>query len=162
MTRFTYLDAERAFHDWGCNCGPAALAAICELTLDEVRPHVPGFAERRYTNAPMMMFALRSLGRRFAKARAQWPRFGLVRVQWEGPWTQPGVPIAARYRYTHWIGTKLGHESRGVFDVNCMANETGWVDYEAWCAEVAPLLAAGYPRASGAWHVTHGLEVATS
>ena len=39
--RFTLSDAERAYDDWGCNCGPAALAAICGMTLVPV-----------YTNAP--------------------------------------------------------------------------------------------------------------
>ena len=32
-TRFTLADVEGANATWGCNCGPAALAAICGLTL---------------------------------------------------------------------------------------------------------------------------------
>jgi hypothetical protein len=32
MTRFTAADVERAHAEWRCSCGPAALAAICDLT----------------------------------------------------------------------------------------------------------------------------------
>ena len=35
--RFTADDAHRAHREWGANCGPTAIAAICRLTLDEVR-----------------------------------------------------------------------------------------------------------------------------
>src|SRR3546814_16523884 len=62
-----------------------------------------------------------------------WPEFGLVRVQWEGPWTAPGVPMAARYRQTHWIGTMLrADRQRGYWGVNCLAHGGGWVSLCAW------------------------------
>lgn len=35
MIRFTAADLERAHAEWSCSCGPAALAAICGLTLDD-------------------------------------------------------------------------------------------------------------------------------
>jgi hypothetical protein len=31
--RFTAVDAERASDEWGCNCGPSALAAITGRSL---------------------------------------------------------------------------------------------------------------------------------
>jgi len=157
---FTIEDAERAHDEWGANCGPGALAAIAGMTLEEVRPHIPGFDEKRYTNPTMMFSALRSIGKTWRKIGAVWPAYGLVRVQWEGPWTNPGVPMAARYRYTHWIGAQVGGTSIGVFDINCMNNGTGWCSRDDWENSIVPYLTKQYPRATGKWHITHGIEVA--
>ena len=157
--RFTPEQAERAYNDWGCNCGPTALAAIMGMTLDDVRPLIPGFDAKHYTNPTMMNEALRSIGRPWAKIGAIWPKYGLVRVQWEGPWTNPGVPMRARYRYTHWIGAEIGRASIGVFDCNALGNGTGWSDLKDWAAIIVPHLTGGYPRASGAYHLTHALQI---
>lgn len=170
--RFTLSDLERASDAWGANCGPAALAAICGLTLDEVRPHLQGFDEKRYTNPTMMFAALNSIGRSWQRIRtsqlsgaaAHMPRWGLCRIQWEGPWTGPGVPMRARYRHTHWIGAakRTSDASIGVFDVNSVAHtpdNTGWSSLEAWADIIVPWIVADIPRATGGWHVTHAIEV---
>lgn len=161
MTRFTLADADRASDEWGANCGPGALAAIMDMTLDEIKPvmFAVGFEARRYTNPSMMNAALRMIGRPWRKIGASWPDYGLVRVQWEGPWTQPGAPMAARYRYTHWVGSFQGRSACGVFDINCMNNGTGWCSLDDWSRVIAPFLAANHPRATGGWRVTHGIEV---
>ena len=130
------------------------------MTLDEVRPHLVGFDAKRYTNPTMMYDALHTIGRPWLKVGARWPNYGLARVQWEGPWTKPGAPMRARYRYTHWIGgwftTERGY---GVFDINCINNGTGWVTRQEWKDYVVPALTYHYPRASGDWHITHGIEI---
>lgn len=160
LPRFNLADAERAFEEWGCNCGPSALAAIMGMTLDEVRPHIPGFDAKRYTNPTMMEAALRSIGRPWRKIGTQWPEFGLVRIQWEGPWTLPGVPIAARYRFTHWVGGwNTPDRGYGVFDINTINNGSGWTAKQAWETVCVPYITQHVPRATGAWHVTHGIEV---
>lgn len=159
-TRFTAEDAERAHNTWGCNCGPGALAAIMGMTLDEVRPHIPEFDAKHYTNPSMMNAALRSIGRPWRKIGAVWPHYGLARIQWEGPWTGPGVPMAARYRYTHWVGSKITQDFRtGVFDINCIANGSGWTAFEHWERVIVPHLTEGHKRATGKWHLTHAIEV---
>jgi hypothetical protein len=170
-TRFSYEDAERAHDEWGCNCGPGALAAIMGMTLDEVRPHMGDFERKHYTNPTLMFDALRSIGATW-KANVVgskcagatctfvgWPLFGLARVQWEGPWTQPGVPMRARYRYTHWVGAQQRNGSYGIFDINCMSNGTGWCSLDDWIKHLVPSLVALYPRANGKWHITHAIEV---
>lgn len=167
--RFTLADADRAHDEWGANCGPGALAAITGLTLDEVRPHMGDFEKKGYTNPTLMFDAIKSVCpsryctkklRTAGRAPWDWPRHGLCRVQWEGPWTQPGVPMRARYRYTHWIGAHaLNNDNIGVFDINCMNNGSGWVRLDDWRTIVVPALTAFYPRASGAWHLTHAIEV---
>jgi hypothetical protein len=164
---FSAADADLAYESWGCNCGPTALAAICGLTLDEARAALPGFDGKRYTNPSMMLHALREVGRAWSQlvvlpeAFAQLPEWGLLRIQWEGPWTQPGVPIRARYRYTHWVGAsrRTSDGSRGVFDCNQMANGGGWTAFENWRDVTAPWIISHIPRASGLWHITHAIEV---
>lgn len=162
--RFTLADVERANAAWGANCGPSALAAITGLTLDEVRPHMGDFEGKGYTNPTLMFAALRSVGCRWssfsvgAGSRSAWPSYGLCRIQWEGPWTQPGVPMRARYRYSHWIGAAQGN-GVGVWDVNALANGTGWCALADWERVVVPMLVATYKRASGGWHLTHAIEV---
>lgn len=95
--------------------------------------------------------------------------FGLARVQWEGPWTAPGVPIAAAYRHTHWIGAR---DIKGdgpimfeppyaveIFDINCMC-VGGWVPLSEWSGAVVPwLLKECQPKATGGWWLTHTVEI---
>jgi hypothetical protein len=157
--RFSIADARRAHEEWGANCGPGALAAIMDMTLDEVRPHMGDFERKHYTNPTLMNAALRSIGRSWTKIGAAWPRYGLVRVQWEGPWTQPGVPMRARYRYTHWVGAAIVNGQIGVFDINCITNGSGWVSLKDWETLVVPYITTFYPRANGKWHITHAIEI---
>lgn len=158
---FSLTDADRAYDEWGANCGPGALVAIMAMTLDEIAPimFAAGFAERHYTNPSMMNDALRRIGRPWRKIGALWPQYGLVRIQWEGPWTGPNVPMRARYRYTHWIGAAIVNGEIGIFDINCINNGSGWVSLEDWETIAVPYLTALHSRASGRWHITHAIEV---
>lgn len=171
MTRFTADELDRANEAWRCNCGPGSLAAIMGMTLDEVRPHVAaaGFEDKGYTNPTLMLAALRSIDRPYAAVGAsaglmlKWPRFGLARIQWEGRWTQPGVPIRARYRQTHWVGACTPATGPvGIFDVNAMratSTGAGWVSVDDWSRVIVPAILEGYKGASGGWHITHAIEV---
>lgn len=171
MIRFTLADLERANAAWGANCGPAALAAICGLTLDEVRVHFPTF--RGWTNVPMMLAAIDRLGcerRSWTPTRdgrgIDWPRCGLALVQFEGPWTEPN-PARERWlkieraKRTHWIGVaRCGTDDFRVWDVNAVDVEAdGWLSLESWSRIVVPALAASHKRATGGWHITHAIEV---
>ena len=141
---------------------PGALAAICDLSLHEVRPHLKGFERKRYTNPTMMYAALNSLGVLWSRAvpLSAWPERGLVRIQWHGPWMAPGVPVRVRYPHTHWIGTTMLRERRFLFDFNCMSNGSGWVSLFEWSTSLVPwLLECCEPKADGAWSVTHGLNI---
>ena len=158
--RFTFADAERAYEEWGANCGPGAIAAIAHMTLDELRPHLGDFERKGYTNPSLMFEILRSLGLRVSMVKPPgWPTYGLVRVQWHGPWMDAGVPIAARYRHTHWVGAARRNGEIGVFDINCMPSG-GWVSLEDWSSVIAPHLIKHYAqKASGEWSLTHSIEV---
>ncbi len=164
--RFTAADADLAHETWGANCGPGALAAILGMTLDEVRPHMGDFESKGYTNPTLMWEALKSAGvRRFSYrgghlGRENWPRYGLARIQWEGPWTAPGVPIRARYRHTHWVGAATLWSGIGIFDINAIGNGSGWCSREDWERTLVPwILENCVPRADGNWHLTHVVEV---
>ncbi|MBZ0161750.1 MAG: hypothetical protein K8H74_03465 [Notoacmeibacter sp.] len=161
-TRFTAEDADRAYEEWGANCGPGAVAAICGLTLDELRPHMGDFESKHYTNPTLMWSVLRSIGARWSMRRSGgWPDYGLCRVQWEGPWTKPGVPPRAAYRFTHWIGAARRRDGAiGIFDINAIGNGTGWASLADWERILVPhILENCVPRADGGWHLTHVVEI---
>lgn len=167
VLRFTLADMERANDEWGCNCGPSALAAVTGRTLDEIRPLMGDFERKRYTNPTLMFASLQRTGLDWDRIEGM-PTLGLLRIQWEGPWTEPGVPQRARYRHTHWIGIQQPlhaamldqiHTNAGIFDCNAM-NSGGWISFKDWATSLVPwLLEQCEPKANGRWHVTHRLQV---
>lgn len=169
--RFDEADAQRAYDEWGANCGPGAIAAVLDLTLDEVRPHLVGFSSKQYTNPTMMWAALNALGASWRlvgkdhpiPGHRSWPKYGLARVQWEGPWTRPGVPPRVAYGHTHWIGVNARNPSNiGIFDINCIS-AGGWISQADWASILVPwLLKECEPGADGGWHLTHAVEIAAA
>jgi hypothetical protein len=170
--RFTAADVDRAHDTWRCTCGPAAFAAILGLTLDEARPHFGTFPG--HTTPTTMYRALRSTGRTWSAlqrglsgAPLPWPRYGLARIQWEGPWTRPGASPRWAYRHTHWVGAGPLYDSASrpipgemcIWDINTLDIGDGWAPLAAWTRTTVPQLTADIPRATGGWHVTHAIEV---
>lgn len=161
---FTEEQALKANEEWGCNCGPTALAFALQCSLEKARYLLPGFDQKRYTNPSMMRNAVQEAGLKISNVTP--PRFdhkktlsydrvfsstmALVRVQWSGPWTEPGVNPKWCYRFTHWIAT---WQERGVdliFDCN-----GGIRGPESWETEIAPAIARTIPEADGHWYWTH-------
>lgn len=176
--RFTVEQAQAAAEAWGFNCGPGALCAITGMTPAEIRPHMGDFEAKRYTNPTLMASILKGLAIPVARVHeakgenardvpwmaANLPLFGLMRVQWEGPWTAPGVPMAARYRYTHWVAIDRVQRNdplfmADVFDVNA-ACVGGWIPWKEWDTQLVPwLLKECHPKATGGWWPTHCWQV---
>jgi hypothetical protein len=73
----------------------------------------------------------------------------LVRVQWTGPWTEPGASPKWAYRQTHWIATWRERGVPLVFDCNSGITGISWID------SIVPQLTKLYPRADGEWFPTH-------
>jgi hypothetical protein len=151
-------EAEDANEEWGCNCGPTALAFALQRPLEDVRHAIPDFAERRYTSPAMMKAALQHFRQGFlaitASSEAALPRMfagpmSLVRIQWTGPWIVKGKPQKWAARQTHWIAAWMGSPggSRLVFDCN-----GGMRTYESWEAEIVPIIVASVKRADGGWY----------
>jgi hypothetical protein len=158
---FTEQDAVRAYQEWGCNCGPTALAFALKVPLDAVRNAIPGFDAKRYTSPTMMKAALANLGRTYTAmhGRDGDPTIGtmfgrgpaLTRIQWTGPWTEPGANPKWAYRQTHWIVSwAVEGQAPRVFDVN-----GGVRGFKSWVDEIVPILTADIKRADGGWYPTH-------
>ncbi|MFA4900884.1 MAG: hypothetical protein WC563_15305 [Brevundimonas sp.] len=171
--RFNLDEAQAAADEWNFNCGPSSIAAIMSLTPAEVRPLMGDFERKGYTNPTLMFDTLRRMGLKFAVMREadgekMWPVFGLARIQWGGPWCKPGVPMAARYRHTHWIavvqeGNLFGRKCDvAIFDINAMC-AGGWLRLEEWSTALVPwLLKECCPRSNGEWWITHAVHIVTS
>lgn len=157
---FSLEELDRANDDWGCNCGPSALAAVKGISLDVALKFLPDFPNRRYTNPSMMLGALMQLGgyrwsapKPHESKTLEYPDLGLVRLQWVGSWLNPGVPVAAHYAHTHWIACRRERGSLYIFDCNNHIVEHGWLPREVWLKCVVPELLTG-ERASG-FYETH-------
>ena len=155
MYPFTERDSQNAFDEWGANCGPTALAFALQIPLSDVRGKIPHFEERRYTSPSMMKAALANLNRTFEATGPVIQNLfreepALTRIQWTGPWTEPGANPKWAYRQTHWIVTFKRGDEDWVFDVN-----GGMMRFKRWREEIVPLLTELYPRADGNWFPTH-------
>lgn len=170
--RFSTEEAHAAHDAWRFNCGPGALCAVLEMTPWELKPRLLDFERKGYTNPQLMAGILAGMGVRYRKLWQSpsgpeapghlWPSLGLVRIQWGGPWTNPGVPMAARYRHTHWVASHA--ESGLIFDVNSIDHPDrelgGWVPFQVWSDVVVPwILEACVPGNDGRWWMTHSWEL---
>lgn len=162
---FGMAETEAASDAWNFNCGPAAVCAVSGLNPSTIRPHLGDFESKGYTNPTLMYSILGSIGIKWrgrvnsVNGLPDWPSFGLCRIQWAGPWTRDGVPIAARYRKTHWVASHRRDHHLYVFDVNAMV-VGGWITFERWHTRLVPwLLEQCEPKASGQWWITHALSI---
>jgi hypothetical protein len=172
---FTEQECTDAFSEWGCNCGPLALAAVLGKKPVEIRPAFDaiGFSAKRYTSPAMMQAALRFLRVPWHPKKIEgtileamkFPDGGLVRIQWEGPWTAPGANPKWAYRQTHWVASWRFYGATAadavcalldpvLFDVN-----GGLMTLEEWEKNIVPWITGNIPGADGDWHVTHSWEI---
>lgn len=164
--RFTVEEANNC--GWQFNCGPSALCAVLNLTPSEIRPLMGDFENKGYTNPTLMVEVLNRAGATYRQVyrsdnpegRAPQIRLGLMRVQWGGPWTRPGVPMRVRYRQTHWVALRNNNEE--VFDVNATCSG-GWLKAAEWEWQLIPwLIKECVPKGDGTWWPTHVIEIAPS
>jgi hypothetical protein len=139
---FTPDESVDANGEWGANCGPHSIAAACGLSLVDVRKLLPNF--RGFMNVTEMTDALTRAGIAFTFAnRLKTPSLcaGINRLQWEGPWLNPGVPKRAAYKHTHFVARAGNH-------VLCTAYSSGgWAPMEWWEAHLK--------ETQQGWHITH-------
>lgn len=165
---FTEADMVKAHDEWSANCGPNALAFALQIHLEQVRGNIPEFEKKKFTSPTMMKAALRNLEVKWQEythlriVDAMFAPLGisLCRIQWCGPWTEPGANPKWAYRQTHWIATWQHMEECGVlgemqflymvFDIN-----GGIMAFDQWKKEIVPLITRSIPRANGEWFSTH-------
>lgn len=158
---FSLDDAQKAAEEWGANCGPGAIAAVLDSTLEAIRPNLGDFEKKHYTNPTLMYQILNNLKVKWQLItdHLRWPKNGLVRVQWLGPWTEPGQHWAARQRHTHWVASRWLDHDIYIFDINCIC-VGGWVPVTEWELQVAPwLIKSVEPLGYGTWYPTHNIEI---
>ena len=161
IAQFNLIDAEKAAREWKSNCGPGAIAAALDTTLETIRPYLGDFEKKYYTNPKLMIQILENLGVSWKNCELNWPNHGLVRVQWVGPWTEEGTPLRKRYRHTHWVASIRDDLEVYIFDINCIC-VGGWVSMREWEDQVIPwLLKKVEPMGYGTWYPTHRLEILT-
>lgn len=162
---YTPPDVADAHELWGANCGPAALAAILGQPVMTMRPFLADFATRPFMTPTQLSAALRAaqqpfrVRRHLSEAR---PQYGLLFVQWEGPWTQPGVPVRAAYTHTHWVGVAwTADQGQMLYDVNAGddARWGGWCAARTWALHIVPAICEGIPGADGGWFVRWACDV---
>ena len=151
---FTESEMHAASTEWGCNCGPSALAFAIQQPLEVARRAIPDFDSKKYTSPTMMQAALKSLGISYrgitppdrASMFSQESQ-ALVRIQWLGPWTEPGANPKWAYWHTHWITTWMVGAIDLLFDCNGGVNRLA-----NWEQEIVPLL---MPKRGSGWRPTH-------
>lgn len=163
MLEPTQEQSQQAFNEWGANCGPHALAFALGLPLIRVKQYLPDFEPKRYMNPTMMGEALCLAGVNFTRSlftkaslgvaleKMFHHRITIVRIQWEGPWLNAGVPKVAAYCHTHWVAAWNPDPdgiSCHVYDVNCGAVHASHWEQTA----LADLMQE--QRATG-WYPTH-------
>lgn len=151
---FSESDFKTAADEWGCNCGPTALAFVLGAPLSYVKGIIPHFKERRYTSPAMMKSALKMAVPLGWRSSCDMFDVGpaLVRIQWHGPWKDKWT----RWRSTHWIATIKNAATRGplIFDCN-----GGVRTFDSWKEVIVPCLAALHEGADGTWSATHVLRL---
>jgi len=168
--KFNSKEAEVLSCHWGFNCGPSALCAILGLHPNEIRQHmhhpkrgdrmkIVRFEDVKYTSPTMMFSTLENLLLPYRVSyrgddplRGEKPKFGLMRVQFGGPWCKEGVPMTARYKATHWVAV----DGDDVYDIN---HEDGWSDYETWSKMVMPWIGHHIANCDKTWWPTHSIEL---
>lgn len=157
---YTVDEANHAHDTWNAMCGHFSIAVATGFTLEEIRtcgiPINPG----GWMNPTMISATLRSLSVSHHKVPVtQTPEeefkllehlklAAVLRIQWEGSWLNPGVPVGAAYQRTHYIAYKDGTVMDPMFDPGICIR---WQD---WLQIVRDELVPQIKKATG-YHFTH-------
>lgn len=163
---YTPPDLDEAAARWKACCGHGALAAILRCPVMYLRRAFPWAPREPWTSPKRLRLALEHLGvqvGRDALFSREWPRHpfpphGLVFVQFEGPWLDPGVPVKEAYARTHLAASSTVNGARYIYDVN-VEPAGGWVPEEVWRRDILPPLAAHYHGATGGIRIRFGVHV---
>lgn len=157
--RFDAADQMLAWDVFGANCGPGAVAAalglkpafVALLLSDE-------FLRRRATTEVMLTRLLTDLEVPWTLMDSHDVQFGILRVQWSGPWdgsADPYEPLG----HSHWVTVWRSGGRTEIFDVNAIS-VGGWLAYSEWSQDLVPwLLEREEPEANGSWWFSDGYSL---
>lgn len=150
ILKYTAEDSIRAESEWKATCGPHSIAAACGLTLDQVRPFISNY--KGWMSPMQMADTLRSLGK-FKSCKTPLKTSvlcnGINRIQWEGKWLDPGVPVRIAYFHTHWVAHFDGLVLCTACEPTKIIKEEDWRDF----------LLNSEPKSP--FHITHHYELWT-
>jgi hypothetical protein len=142
--RFTTIESETANKEWKATCGPHSIAAACGLSLEQVRVALTGY--KGWMSPTQITAALKNLNQPFQlKTGLKTSELceGINRIQWEGPWLNPGVPARAAYFHTHYVA----HFGGMVLCTACLPPE--WIHADLWKFHHL------YEEPPSPFHITH-------
>ncbi len=139
LSLYAPRDISEAHQLFGATCGPCSLAAAVRRDVCDLRDAFPTFPEKQFTNLPMMVQAIRSLGLEGRRTMA-WPKHGLALVS--GP---------VRYHSRHWLAV---HQNF-VYEVSL---ET-WLPRLVWERDFLPELAIAHDSRPDEWRLEAGIEL---
>ncbi len=125
--RYTAEESAAANDGWKATCGPHSIAAALRITLDQVRAALEGY--RGWMSPTQVTAALHRLEQPFrleANLKTMDLCDGINRIQWEGPWLDPGKPARIAYFHTHYVA----HFGGMVLCTACLPAE--WIPVEGW------------------------------
>jgi hypothetical protein len=157
---FDASDQQKAWDQLGANCGPGAIAGLCgETPLKVAKLLGPKLQKLGGSTELMLRQALTELNISWCDATHTWPAYGLVRIQWSGPWIQDPDPFE-KHRHSHWIGVAThGLPHVMIFDINAIS-VGGWISLREWDDVLRPwLLQNSEPEADDTWWISDAVEV---
>lgn len=172
----TYEEVDR--EAWWARRGPAALAALLGLSLEDIRSGFreqdprPGLSQmanavRRFAGSwrltavvdmTVPSLSYMHIGGSVWRRGAAWPERGLLLVQFSGPWDSYSVDAPEQFAHTHWVAVRDGR----VFDELLIVRgcpSSGWTDIDDWKIHVVQEAASWHRHATGIWWPRVGLEV---
>ena len=128
-------------NEWAA-CGQTAVAGLLRLPLPAVKGAFPG---HRWCNLTQMGEALDALGVRWTRgALGSWPPArGMVQIQFEGPWTDPGASVNEALKRSHWVACAPVVDAPTPLAMICDVNAVdmdingGWTR-DPYCTSCAP------------------------
>ncbi len=148
---YTSQESAAAHAEWKASCGHHSIAAACNIPLNKVKEACPKLTG--WMSPTMVSQTLEKLGKcprcyKENKTMNQPPDHivAICRLQYEGRWMEPGVPMAARYKETHYVAIVGGALVMDTtHDTNILLP---WERWKSWADEYT----ATRPRKSTGWH----------
>lgn len=168
---YTLLESAQAHAEWNAMCGHHSIAAAVGVGLDAIRD--AGVPLKGWMSPTMITRTLEALHVQFTQrhlspARSpanvlSAPSPQILRMQFEGSWMRPGVPVGAQYQRTHYIAL-FGPPEQPALIMDPLLNACGIHAVDDWLAKARTpdYLAESSFKGTTGWHFTHTWRLGAS